>query len=82
MSKRLIRIANKNIVPDLINHTGLELNAILQSGQTYFGKLIAITSDNLTLIDTRQHTHKLAIQDLYEVVYDFKDKMVNSNKDK
>lgn len=80
MSKRLVRIANKNIAMELINHTGLELNAILQTGKTYFGKLISVTSEHLTLKDTRQHTHQLAIQDLYEVVYDFEDKTLNSNK--
>jgi hypothetical protein len=82
MSKRLVRIANKNIVLELINHTGLELNAVSQTGKTYFGKLTVINDEFLTLEDTRQHTHQLAIRDLYEVVYDYKDKIGFSNKDK
>ncbi|GLU51578.1 hypothetical protein [Dyadobacter frigoris] len=74
MSKRLIRIASKNIASELTNLSGLELNAILRTGNTYFGKLMSVTNEHLTLQDTRQHTHKLAIQDLFEVVYDYKDK--------
>ncbi len=74
MSKRLIRIASKNITSELSDLPGLELNAILRSGNTYFGKLISITNEYLTLLDTREHIHKLAIQDLFEVVYDLKEK--------
>ncbi|MCF0054746.1 hypothetical protein [Dyadobacter sp. CY356] len=73
MSKRLIRIASKNITSELSNLAGLELNAIMRSGNTHFGKLISVTNEYLTMLDTRQHTHWLAVQDLYEVVYDFKD---------
>ena len=74
MSKRLIRIASKNIVSELTNLSGLELNAILRTGNTYFGKLISVTTDHLTLLDTRQHIHKLAIPELFEIIYDRKDK--------
>lgn len=74
MSKRLIRIASKNITTELSNLAGLELNAILKTGNTYFGKLVSVTNEYLTMMDTRQHTHKLAIQDLFEVVYDHKEK--------
>lgn len=74
MSKRLIRIPSKNISSDLTNVDGLELNAILRTGNTYFGKLISVTNHYLTMLDKRQHIHKLAIQDLYEVVYDHKEK--------
>jgi hypothetical protein len=80
MSKRLIRIANKNLVTELANHTGLELNAVLQTGKTYYGKLISLTQQYLTLEDTRQHTHQLAIGDIYEVVYDLKDKIIYSEQ--
>lgn len=73
MSKRLIRIASKNITSALINLAGLELNAISQTGKTYFGKLVSVSNEHLVMLDTRQHIHKLAIQDLFEVVYDYKD---------
>lgn len=74
MSKRLIRISSKNITSELTNLAGLELNAVLRTGNTYFGKLISVTNEYLTMLDTRHHTHKLAIQDLFEVVYDLKDR--------
>ena len=74
MSKRLIRIASKNITSESPSLAGLELNAIMRTGNTHFGKLISVTNEYLTMLDTRQHTHKLAVQDLFEVVYDFKDR--------
>lgn len=74
MSKRLIRIASQNIASELTNLAGLELNAILRTGNTYFGKLISVTAEHLTMLDTRQHLHKLSIQDLFEIVYDHKEK--------
>ncbi|SEJ68342.1 hypothetical protein SAMN04487995_5888 [Dyadobacter koreensis] len=75
MSKRLIRIASKNILTELgTTSEGLELNAISRSGNTCFGKLISVTSDFLTILDTRQHKHKFALSDIFEVVYDEKSK--------
>jgi hypothetical protein len=74
MSKRLIRIASKNIAAGLSNLTGITLNAVLQSGNTYSGVLTAVNSQHVSILDTRNHLHQLAIQDIYEVVYDFRDK--------
>lgn len=74
MSKRLVRIPSAHIFQELENLTALELNAISQSGKTYFGKLLSVSRDYLTILDTRQHSHKLPISDLYEVVYDAQSK--------
>jgi len=75
MSKRLIRIASNNIFAELGGASnGLELNAISRSGNTCFGKLMSVTTEFLTILDTRQHTHKFALADIFEVVYDEKSK--------
>lgn len=71
MSKRLIRIYPKNVFDKLRNEIGLEVNAVMQNGRTYFGKIDSVTENHLNISDTRDHLHQLAISDLYEVVYDF-----------
>ena len=70
MSKRLVRVYPENIYTKLEKAAGLEVNAVTQSGRTYFGKLISVTIDTLIIKDTRNHAHKLALSDLYEIVYD------------
>lgn len=72
MSKRLVRIASSDILSKLAKSDGVELNAILQNGNTCFGKQVSIDANFLTMLDTRQHTHKLAIADIFEIVYDLK----------
>lgn len=75
MGKRLVRINSGNIFQELEKLKGVELNAISQTGKTYFGKLVSVTNEYLTMSDTRQHSHKFAIRDLYEVVYDAHSKL-------
>jgi hypothetical protein len=70
MSKRLIRIRRSDILIKLEHHIGIELNAVLQNGNTHFGTLTSLTADRLTISDTRNHAHKLMISDIYEIVVD------------
>ena len=70
MSKRLVRIYPEHVFSKLEKATGLEVNAVLQSGRTHFGKIVSVTTDSLIIKDTRNHSHQLAISDLYEIVYD------------
>lgn len=75
MSKRLTRIAAKNILAKLGNHAELmQLNATTRSGYTFYGNLISVTNEFLTLKDNRDYLHKLAMEDIFEVVYDEKSK--------
>lgn len=46
------------------------LNAVLSNGNTIFGRLIAIEAAQVVLKDTRGHQHRIALSDLYEMVYD------------
>jgi len=70
MSKRLIRVTPDEILSKqhiLQKHT---LNAVLSNGNTVFGRLMSIDATQLVLKDTRDHSHRIALSDLYEVVYD------------
>jgi hypothetical protein len=70
MSKRLIRIASQAIYPSLEKLLKLEINAVMQNGNTIFGRLDSFTKDHLILLDTRSHPHQLHLKDLFEIVYD------------
>lgn len=70
MSKRLIRINNKEVYPKLEKYIGAEMNVVLQSGSTHFGSLTSITPEHLIISDTRNHVHHLLLSDIYEVILD------------
>lgn len=70
MSKRLIRVQPDEIKSKLGILQKQPLNAVLTNGNTIFGRLLAIDSAELVLKDTRDHQHRIALSDLYEVVYD------------
>ncbi|WP_426293277.1 hypothetical protein ACN9ML_29130 [Dyadobacter endophyticus] len=70
MSKRLIRVKPDEIrskQDTLLSHP---FNAVLSNGNTIFGRLISLDEMQLVLKDTRDHHHRIALSDLYEVVYD------------
>lgn len=69
MSKRLVRIPTAKIFPALEKLIKQDINVILQNGNTHFGKLASFTQDQLILTDTRNHPHKLALSELYEIIY-------------
>ncbi|SEI40667.1 hypothetical protein SAMN05216327_101301 [Dyadobacter sp. SG02] len=70
MSKRLIRVQRDEIQGKQHILQKQPLNAVLSNGNTIFGRLISIDAAQLILKDTRDHQHKIALSDLYEVVYD------------
>jgi len=75
MGKRLTRISSENIFAKLGSTSGeLLVNAVPRSGNTCFGKLKSVSAEFLTILDTREHTHILAIADIFEVIYDEKSK--------
>jgi hypothetical protein len=70
MSKRLIRVTPGEITGKqhiLQKHT---LNAVLSNGNTVFGRLTSVDASQIVLKDTRDHSHRIALSDLYELVYD------------
>ncbi len=46
------------------------LNAVLSNGNTVFGRLISVDASQIILKDTRAHSHRIPLSDLYELVYD------------
>jgi hypothetical protein len=70
----MIRIKSGNVFSGLQNLKGTELNAVLIDGKTYFGKLLAVTTDLLTLVDSKQHHHQIPITGVYEIIYDYESK--------
>jgi hypothetical protein len=74
MSKRMIRLIPGLIFEKLENQQGISLNAVMQNGETCFGTLSAIARDSITVLDTRRHSHKLLISNIFEVIYDYQNK--------
>ncbi|MCF2487441.1 hypothetical protein [Dyadobacter sp. CY347] len=70
MSKRLIRISSKDIFASLEKLLKIEINAVMDNGNTHFGKLESFTKENLLIRDTRNHAHLIPLPSLYEIVYD------------
>lgn len=70
MSKRLTRISAGKLYPSLEHLLTHKINAVLSNGNTVFGQLASFGPDQLTLEDTRGHSHRLAFSELYEIVYD------------
>lgn len=70
MSKRLIRIKPAELLATKNQWQRYPLNAVLADGNTLFGRLVSLDSESLTLKDTRDHSHQIRINDLYELVYD------------
>ena len=70
MSKRLTRISAGKLHPSLERLITHKINAVLSNGNTIFGKLISFGRDQITVEDTRGHSHQLLISELYEIVYD------------
>jgi hypothetical protein len=76
MSKRLIRIGSGKIHPALSGLLSHEINAVLENGKTYFGRLLSFTADALKLTDYREHIHEIRLTELYEIVYDSAQKQI------
>jgi hypothetical protein len=70
MSKRLIRLGNKEISANISKLQDKDLHVIAVSGQTYFGQMISCTDDVFVLKDLRSHEHRLALSDIERVIYD------------
>ena len=70
MSKRLTRINKPEEFRKLEKASGIEINAVLQNGNTHFGRLQSVDNDFMIMKDMRSHTHKIAFSNLYEIVID------------
>ena len=71
MSKRMMRLRPENAFEKLENLSGISLNVVLENGSTYYGTLLSVSQELVTIVDTRQHTHKILIPEVYEIIYDY-----------
>lgn len=67
----MTRVRSEHAFQKLGNLIGISLNVVLDNGKTYFGTLVAVSQEMITIQDSRQHPHKLLIPLVYEVVYDY-----------
>jgi hypothetical protein len=65
-----MRIRTGEIFPSSEKLIGFDIHAVMQNGNTHFGKLESLTKNHLLIRDPRNHPHNLAVTDLYEIVYD------------
>ncbi|MCP1382382.1 hypothetical protein [Runella salmonicolor] len=70
MGKRLIRIVQSALsarTEELLNR---EINVVLKSNQTFFGRCQKIENNLIFLQDQRMHRHTFAFTQIDTVVYD------------
>jgi len=67
----MTRLRPENALEKLKNLTGISLNVVLKNGNTYFGTLLSVSQELVIIVDTRQHTHKILIPEVYEIIYDY-----------
>lgn len=70
MSKRLIRIKNKDAFQKLEKYIGAEVNVVSKNGNTHFGVLTKLTAEYLIVEDPRKHIHQLPFSEVYEIIMD------------
>ncbi|MEZ4902941.1 MAG: hypothetical protein R2822_14900 [Spirosomataceae bacterium] len=70
MSKRLIRVFQADLVGRSAELIGQEINVILKSNQTFFGRCWKVENSIIFLKDQRKHNHTLAFTQIESVIYD------------
>jgi len=70
MSKRLIRIFPMELSNRTSELISREINVVLKSNQTFFGRCWKIKNHLLYLKDQRKHDHSFAFTQVESVIYD------------
>ncbi|AEI50584.1 hypothetical protein [Runella slithyformis] len=70
MGKRLIRVFQAQLSARTSELLNREINVVLKSDQTFFGRCLKIENQLLFLEDQRMHLHTLAFTQIDTVVYD------------
>ena len=70
MGKRLTRIVQSTLATRTAELLNRDINVILKSNQTFFGRCQKIENNLLFLQDQRMHRHTFAFTQIDTVVYD------------
>lgn len=70
MGKRLIRLFQPGLSDHATELLNREINVVLKSNQTFFGRCWKIENHILFLKDQRKHSHSLAFTQIESVIYD------------
>lgn len=70
MGKRLIRLLAKELLQQLPNHIGQELNIVLRDKTTMHGVLKKVNENLLELQDLLQRKHLVKVEEVEEVILD------------
>ena len=67
----MTRLRPENIFEKLNGLTGSTLNVVLKNGKTYFGSMVSVNDQMITILDTRRHSHKIFFTGVYEIICDY-----------
>lgn len=77
VGKRNIRILRHELSSRISEIKDLEVQVILLNGKTWFGKVVRIDSQSITVQDAnaqwtnvRRHSHLIQLPDIMEVIFD------------
>ncbi len=70
MSKRIVRIPGKDLPQVAEKITGLNVNIVLLTGDSYLGVFGGADSRRLRLRDHRGHKHEFALDSVESVIFD------------
>jgi small nuclear ribonucleoprotein (snRNP)-like protein len=70
MGKRIVRITSSQLPERVAELAQRQINVVLKSGQTVYGKFQKADNYFLLLHDNRAHLHTLAYTQIDEVIYD------------
>lgn len=70
MSKRLVRIFQKDLATRAAQLPPRDIHVVLESNQTLFGKCLSTDHQLLLVEDYRFHKHTLAFTQIVEIIYD------------
>lgn len=70
MGKRIIRIFGEDILGGAERLVGLDVNVILQTGDSYLGIFKGLNNDIIVLSDHRSHLHEFPVGEIESVIFD------------
>ena len=70
MPKRLVRLDPNDKREAIYTYLNREISLVMMNGNTFFGTLLTLTDQELTLLDKRNHNHVFLYSEVQELVVD------------